>query len=64
VVLRVHLEQMVLREQTVALVPLALQGLRVQLEQKVRQGLQVTLLALLSERVKEITLALVDMHIP
>jgi len=55
---------MVLREQTVALVPLALQGLRVQLEQKVRQGLQVTLLALLSERVKEITLALVDMHIP
>lgn len=47
-VLRVHLEQVVLREQTVALVPLALQGLRVQLEQKVRQGLQVTLVALLS----------------
>lgn len=45
-VLRVHLEQVVLREQTVALVPLVLQGLRVQLEQKVRQGLQETLVAL------------------
>lgn len=45
-VLRVPLEQVVLREQTVALVLLVLQGLRVQLEQKVRQGLQVTLVAL------------------